>query len=488
MPRRLPRAWLLAVPLFACLYLYGLSSAGLLPPDEPRYASIAREMARSGDWITPRLWGQPWFEKPALLYWMSGAAFRLGGGTELAPRLPVALLAVGFLIFYQRVLQRHFGCLAAWCATAVLGTSAGWIGFAHVGVTDLPLAACFAASMLLALDWVKEGDPRRLPASAALMGAAVLAKGLVPLVLAAPLFWAGRRRWRDLPRLRVLLPFAAVALPWYALCYARNGKAFLVTFFWEHHFERFVSGALLHQRPFWFYVPVLLAGLMPWSPLLLLVLLRPWSSDPRRRFLLLWLAFGFVFFSGATNKLPGYLLPLLPAAAALMGLALAESRTAGRVLAVCALGTVALALLPPVLPTAVAAGLSRAPRPAFSWTWLLPAGLAAVAWALERRGRRLAAVGLISAGMAAGTVAVAAVSLPQLDRAVSARILWRDIASRRDRICLGELNRNWRYGLNYYSEVPLPDCSAQPRPLRLAQEPRRMPVLLAPDGTRLDPF
>jgi 4-amino-4-deoxy-L-arabinose transferase-like glycosyltransferase len=88
------------LPLAYLVYFYDLSAAGLLGPDEPRYAWVSREMARSGEWITPRLWGAPWFEKPPLLYWMSGVGFRLGLGTELAPRLPGALLAITFLAFY----------------------------------------------------------------------------------------------------------------------------------------------------------------------------------------------------------------------------------------------------------------------------------------------------------------------------------------------------------------------------------------------------
>src|SRR6516162_10513370 len=120
---RKPKAlvWL-ALPLAFWLYFSHLSTAGLLGPDEPRYASVAREMARSGDWITPRLWGEPWFEKPALLYWMTGAAFRLGLGPELAPRLPVALLAFSFLGFYWWILRREFGFLAAWLSTLILST------------------------------------------------------------------------------------------------------------------------------------------------------------------------------------------------------------------------------------------------------------------------------------------------------------------------------------------------------------------------------
>src|SRR6201996_4193677 len=109
MARKIPRVLWASVPLACLAYFYRLSAVGVIGPDEPRYASIAREMARSGDWITPRLWGQPWFEKPALLYWMTGTAFRLGLGPDLAPRLPVAATAVAFLAFYWWILRREFG-------------------------------------------------------------------------------------------------------------------------------------------------------------------------------------------------------------------------------------------------------------------------------------------------------------------------------------------------------------------------------------------
>src|SRR3981081_996196 len=113
MPRKIPRLVWVAVPLAWLVYFYGLTAAGLIGPDETRYAFIAREMARSGDWITPRLWSTPWFEKPALLYWLQAAAFRVGISQDLAPRIPIAILAVGFLVFYWWILRREFGCRAA---------------------------------------------------------------------------------------------------------------------------------------------------------------------------------------------------------------------------------------------------------------------------------------------------------------------------------------------------------------------------------------
>ena len=113
----MPGTRLAGGPPLATWFFYDLSATGLFGKDEPRYAWVSREMAHSGDWITPRLWGAPWFEKPALLYWLSGAGFRLGLNAELAPRLPGALLAVAFLAFYWWTLRREFSCRAASLAT-----------------------------------------------------------------------------------------------------------------------------------------------------------------------------------------------------------------------------------------------------------------------------------------------------------------------------------------------------------------------------------
>ena len=488
MPRKIPPALWIVLPLAYLLYFYGLGATGLLGPDEPRYASIAREMARSGDWITPRLWGQPWFEKPALLYWIEGAAFRLGIGPDLAPRLPVAFMAAGFLVFYWWILRREFGARAAWFATLILGGCGGWLVSSQVGVPDMPMSAAFSAAMLLALPWVVRRDARHLPLAAALLGLAVLAKGPVALVLAAPLCLR-LRDVRDLLRLRVVAPFLAVALPWYLLCYLRNGNIFLHDFFLVHNFGRFTSNALMHVQPWWFYLPVFVGLLLPWFPLLFLLRRRAPYRDPRRLFLLAWVAFGIVFFTAATNKLPGYLLPLLPATAALLGLALDEARAshAGPLLACCGALLVVFPMAARMLPAALATGLSKAPLPAFHAIWLLAGAVAAAAWLLENRARRLAAVLLIAAGATAGTVYLKRVAAPELDRTVSARVLWREISGRADRVCIGPIDRNWRYGLNYYSGTPLPECSVQPRPWRVRQSPGQPPNLAAATPAAISP-
>jgi 4-amino-4-deoxy-L-arabinose transferase-like glycosyltransferase len=472
----------LALPLAYVLYLYHLDAAGLLGPDEPRYASVARDMAHTGDLVTPHLWGQPWFEKPALLYWMTAAGFRLGLGPELAPRLPVAVMALGFLGFYWWILRREFGYTAAWFSVLILGTSAGWVAFSQIGVTDLPLAATFSAAMLLSLPWIAKGDARQLPAASALLGLAVLAKGLVPLVLALPLLMRGR--FRDLIRWRVVLPFCVIALPWYVLCYLRNGRTFLDVFFGQQTFARFFSPELLHGQPWWFYLPVLLSGLLPWTPLVGLVARRhALRSDPRRAFLLLWFLFGLLFFSIAANKLPGYLLPLLPALTALMGIGLGEVENPAPWLAASAALLVTFPIVAPALPAAVATGLSRAALPVPTWTWLLPLAAAAAVWIVAHRGRRLAAVAVVAACTSVGIVYLKRSAMPEVNQAASARNLWSEIGARAGEVCVDAIHRNWRYGLNYYSVTPLPDCEQQPRPLVVRQtggQPPHVAPHLAP--------
>ncbi len=478
-------AWIVAVSLVLILYLSGLSGMGLVGPDEPRYASIGREMARSGDWVTPRLWGEAWFEKPALLYWMTAAAFRLGLGEELAPRIPVALLSVAFLAFFFFIIREKFGQSAASYGTAALATSAGWLGYSHVAVFDLPLAATFGAAMLLSLNWIESGDARRLPAASALLGAAVLSKGLAPLVLTLPLLWCGRRRIRDLTTARVVGAFLVVAAPWYVACWWNNGTPFVMKFFVEHHLGRFVSTALQHAQPFWFYAWVLPGAIFPWTPAATGLFRRSFYGDSKRRFLLGWVLWCFVFFSLSTNKLPSYVLPSIPAAAALIGVALAEQRNARWTLAFVAAGLAVVGPLSGVLPQALAGGISRAAIPPFDWRWLWPLPAAAAIWVLEDRGFRFMALAALTFVLAGGILFLKARAIPAIDAAYSARPLWEEIersGGARD-VCVAELHRGWRYGLNYYSVAPLPDCSAAPLRREIRQAAGGVPYLaLAPGG------
>ena len=490
MPRRIPRALWLVLPLAFFLYFYHLAAIGLIGPDEPRYAAVARTMAVSGDWITPHLLGQPWFEKPPLLYWMEAFFFRAGFGPEMAPRLPIALLAAAFLGFFWWILTREFGERCAGFATAILGTSGAWIVSSQIGTTDLPLAATYSAAMLLALPWVRRREPALLPWAAACLGLAVLAKGPVALALACPIAIPWKRPyWRELGlgirtllRPRVVIPFLAVTLPWYALCTRANGWAFLKEFFWIQNVQRFVSSSAVgnHGQPFWYFGPVLLALLLPWTPLLLLACRRALYADRGRLFLLIWAALWLVFFSKSANKLPSYILPMVPAAAALLGIALAEARSAAAWLAACALLLIAFPMAAPLLTTAVVTGLTHAPAPHFQWTWLLPIAVAAVVWTLEFNGRRLAAVVTIAAGATIGTFAMKATAAPDLDRMASARQLRLQLGSNPSMVCFDWAPRGMENSLDYYFVPPLPRCAQNPRPMWLRQLAGQLPVLGPP--------
>lgn len=424
-------------------------------------------MAVSGDWITPRLWGSPWFEKPPLLYWLV-ALFRFTGlPEEAAARLPVALLSAGFLFFYYWILRRLFDSSTAWCSSLLLATSAGWVAFSQLAVTDLPLAVTFSAAMLLAAAWLRGAPDSFLRVAGILFGFALLAKGLVAAALSAPFVFFAARRWR-----RLVAPAAialAIASPWYAAMLVLHGRAFFDEFFWKHHLQRLVSDSIMHGQPLWFYLPVLLAGLLPWTPLLAAIRPKDCWHDTRLRLLLSWLVFGLLFFSISTNKLPGYLLPLFPAAAALLGYSVAQASTLRRALPVCVVLLAFLPLVAGVLPVALLSGLSRAPLEPIPWEYFaLIAPFAAAVWWTERAGRRQAALSMAALLTAAGLVWLKLSVYPILDRLVTARTLAAEVAPVASETCIEDLQRSLQYGLAAYLHQQLPDCenSPRPRPLR----------------------
>src|SRR6185312_10809707 len=237
-------------------------------------------------------------------------------------------LSLAFLAFYWIRLRKEFGPHAASCSTAMLATSAGWLTYSHVAITDLPLAVFFSAAVLLSLDWIASGDRAKLPVAAVCLAFAALAKGLVPLILFAPVVAIPifQRRWRrafDWFRPAPLLAFCVVALPWYILVTLRNGREFIRVFFIEQQFSRFGSAALQHVQPWWFYGPIFLLLLYPWFPLLFFPSIAApaeFRNTARFRALAAVAVFGFLFFSASLNKLPHYVLPLLPCTFALAGL------------------------------------------------------------------------------------------------------------------------------------------------------------------------
>jgi 4-amino-4-deoxy-L-arabinose transferase-like glycosyltransferase len=452
----LSRSWLI-VPLLI-LYLLDLGGVGFISTDEPRYASIGREMARSGDWVTPRLDGSAWFEKPPLLYWMIAAGHIARLPDEWAARLPVALLSLAFLLLFFYMIAREFTSRIAIAAVTILATSAGWLAYSFTALTDLPMSALLGAAMLVTLFEKKKWSGF---AAGALLGLAVLAKAFVPLVLFAPVFLIARGK-----RIAITVGLIAIAMPWHLLSFLRNGQAFWAEYFWRQQFSRFFTTERQHMQPWWYYLPVLLAGLFPWTPVAALLARPSTYADIRIRYLGAWLLYGIAFFSASQNKLAGYLLPLIPGLALLIAVgidhAIEQSKITPWLLAA---STASLIVLPTVvnaIPEAMLSGIRRTQIDLVVGTPFLLA--AAAVWWLSWSGKP--SLAMLAAGMAVvfGVAYFKGSAFPELDDRVSVRGFWWTHASEAGGACLDGVGRSWEYGLNYYAGRPFHVCAAEETP------------------------
>jgi 4-amino-4-deoxy-L-arabinose transferase-like glycosyltransferase len=424
MKRALPLA-LLALALLAWFGTLGFRD--LIHPDEGRYAELSRQMLASGDWLTPRLNGLLYFEKPPLQYWASAAAFAVFGHTDFAARLWPGLAGALAVLALWWSARRVAGPTVALYAACVLGSCVWWLGNSHFINLDTTLSASLALALLGF--WVGQRDdagPRERRVAMAIawlaMGLAVLAKGLVGIVLPAAALVAYVLWQRDLLPLRRLnwtagpLIFALVAAPWF-VAVSRVNPDFAHFFFIEQHFHRYLTHT--HRPgPWWYFVPILLVGLLPWTTLLPGALRAGWQRVPGRfqgnRMLLAWCVAIFVFFSASGSKLPSYILPIFPALALLVGQHL-QRLGSGR-LAAHALAIALIALAGGIGLAGVAGGWFGR-QPDFSpqelryRDWIL-AGLGIIAVfavgaaVLARRGRATAAVVALAFSGLTGTQVV----------------------------------------------------------------------------------
>ena len=321
--------WLLLASFCAFLFFWGLSYFGLIGADEPRYAQVAREMLARHDWITPVLGGKPWLEKPALYYWQAMLAYQIFGVRDWAARLPSAidatLMVVAVYLFLRRFrpgFELDGALMTASCA--------GVIGFARAASMDMPLAAVFAIALLGWYAWYESGNRVYLVGFYVFLAFGALAKGPVAPFFAAlmiVIFAAAKGELRLISR-TLWIPgiglFCAVALPWYVAVQLRNPEFFRV-FILEHNLERYGTNLYRHQQPLWYYLPVMLLGLLPWTVFVIAAAVETiqawWSGGkPRLRsedalnvFLLIWLVVPVIFFSFSQSKLSGYIVPAIPA-------------------------------------------------------------------------------------------------------------------------------------------------------------------------------
>ena len=333
------RVYILLFAIIIAFYFYGLGKLPLVGPDEPRYAQVAREMFLTGDLITPTLGGHTWFEKPALLYWMIAGGFEVFGVNEWAARFGPALcglLTIVAVWFVGREIDREDPRGFAFWSVVVTASSLGLIVFSRAASFDvvITMTTTWSLAFFLLHELPATRNKRLLLAGFyVFVGLSLLAKGLVGIVIpfgVVGFYYLLRRAW---PSRSVLLslfwgvPLAiAVSAIWYGPVIARHGWAFINEFFIQHHFARYVSNKYHHPQPIYFYPVIILMLALPWTPYLIVALakVRGWhwrgtdSLSVVRVFSLAWVLLPIVFFSCSGSKLPGYVLPVVPAMALLV--------------------------------------------------------------------------------------------------------------------------------------------------------------------------
>jgi 4-amino-4-deoxy-L-arabinose transferase-like glycosyltransferase len=494
---------LLLVAFCGFLFFYGLGAFGLLGADEPRYAQVAREMLERSDWVTPTLQGKAWLEKPVLYYWQAMLSFRAGAGvTDRAARLPAAFDAA-MLIAVIYLFLRRFRPGSELDGALITASCAGVIGFAHAAATDMPLAAAFGIGLLAWYAWYESRRHIYLAAFYISLALGTLAKGPVAPALSAViifLFVAVKRDWRAIPR-TLWIPgialYLAVMLPWYIAVQLRHPEFFRF-FILEHNLARFSQDVYHHRQPFWFYLPVILLGTMPWTLALILAVAERvrliWSEgkeafssaeDSWPLFLLIWMLVPILFFSASQSKLPGYILPAVPAAALLVSEYLATRRSEEKKpspLFAAAHGVVCGLLIFAALS---AASIASNYHLLWGTGTYVAAAIAAVfalgitTALLSRAGLRL----LRPATMMAVVVSVGAVirfAAPVVDATQSARPIAESIQAFSHEpvpIAVYHINRVQEYGLEFY-------LNRRAQPYESGNVPAAAHVLVAAQGTQ----
>lgn len=406
---------LLLALLLALVWFANLEARKLIRPDEGRYAEVAREMVVTGDWVTPRQNGLKYFEKPVLQYWTTAIAFELFGVHHWTARLWPALTGFLGVLLTALVGARFWGLRAGLMAAAVAGSSLLYVLIAHINTLDMGVAffLCLGlfSLMLAQRERVASTTARNWMWLAwAALGLAVLTKGLIGAALPAAsliLYTLWSRDWSLWKRMRMgsgLLIFFAVAAPWFIVVCIKNPE-FFQFFFIHEHFDRFLTKAHSRAGPPWYFVPILLAGMLPWTLLMFDACARalPLEAEGEngfqpKRFLMTWIIFVMVFFSASSSKLPSYILPVFPAVALLIGEYLARIRPGALALHIVpalALGIAGLFFAPQATRLAdveVPLALYEAYVP-----WLIAAAVTAIlgavaALVLSLKGRTFAAV------------------------------------------------------------------------------------------------
>ena len=316
----------------ASVFLLGLGAMPLTDPDEVFYAETAREMLARGEILTPYIFGEPQFEKPPLYYWLVIASFKVFGINEFSARFPSAMfgiLGVVAIYFLGKILVNK---RTGFFASLVFATSVKYIALSKACVTDIVLTVSMLAAFLFFFyGYLSETGKRKWYLfSASCLGLAVLTKGPIGILLPGAIICIYLALTKELKRLKEIpfisggLLFLAVALPWYLLMYKAHGTEFIDAFFGFHNIIRFLEPEHAIGDVFYYYVPIIAVGFLPWTiflPLGIWQAVRDKETRTRRTniFLGVWFFAIFVFFSLSRTKLPTYVFPLYPALALSVG-------------------------------------------------------------------------------------------------------------------------------------------------------------------------
>lgn len=358
------KIWLACLTLLTIFVGLDNMMRPLANPDEGRYSEISREMAQSGDWVTPRLNGLKYFEKPPLQYWAGALSFKLFGESEFTARLYTMLCGLLCVLAVGYTLKRLVSPQAGWLGMGVLVASPYFLAFGGIVTLDMGLTAWTTTAVcafLLAHGAARDAGERRrwMLVAWAGMALAILSKGLIGIVFPAAtifLYCLIERDWKLLARLEWLRGgalFLAIAVPWHVAVSQANPE-FARFYFIHEHFERFLTKTHRREEPWWFFWPILFGGFLPWA----LMLFASWHEGWRRegsasgfrwqRFAIIWSLFITLFFSLSGSKLPAYVLPVFPILALVLADWIARQppeRLWWRILPV---GLLVLALLLPV--------------------------------------------------------------------------------------------------------------------------------------------
>ncbi|MBI3481201.1 MAG: glycosyltransferase family 39 protein [Nitrosomonadales bacterium] len=335
------QVWWLVIAV-AVIWFANLEYRKLIKPDEGRYAEIPREMVASGDWVTPRLNDLKYFEKPPLQYWATATAYTVFGEHQWTSRLWAALTGFAGILLVWFAGLRLFGREAAGYAAMLLGSSMLYALMAHINTLDMGVTFFMTlgiAGLLLGQAEIDTKKQRNWMLLAwAGLALAVLSKGLMGIILPGAALFLYMVLQRDISVLKRmhwlsgLAVFLMITAPWFYLVMKANPE-FFQFFFIHEHFERFATKVHDRYQPWYFFIPILLLGMLPWTVLMFDTLLCSWKRGARvagvfspTRFLLIWAVFIYLFFSLSSSKLPSYLLPMFPALALLMGKQVAEMK------------------------------------------------------------------------------------------------------------------------------------------------------------------